>query len=218
MSQAELLSVLNSVLQNKEVALQANQKGNKLTVVLNRLTATTDIDYECIAQNIISKLKELSLDSVDTVQFYSRKKGSKQVEWQQSHSLSHSIKQKTPAASPIVSAVTQKASTHSSNHESSMSEKASPLQTFFHRFRLFQETIGAIALVGIFSILAINTLAGQKAQAASWEYEITSVADLSFDEKMDELGKEGWEFVFARRARDPITEDYSYECIFKRRK
>jgi hypothetical protein len=35
---------------------------------------------------------------------------------------------------------------------------------------------------------------------------------------MNELGEEGWELVFARRAQDSITDEFSYECIFKRAK
>lgn len=50
-----------------------------------------------------------------------------------------------------------------------------------------------------------------------WEYRIESVPDLSFDETMNEFGDEGWELVFARRAQNSITKDFSYECIFKRK-
>jgi hypothetical protein len=50
----------------------------------------------------------------------------------------------------------------------------------------------------------------------TWEYKIESVPDLLFTETMDSYGTGGWELVIARRAQNPITDDFSYECIFKR--
>lgn len=50
-----------------------------------------------------------------------------------------------------------------------------------------------------------------------WEYKITSVPDSKFTEDMNKLGDEGWELVFARRARG-MGDEFSYEMIFKRPK
>ncbi len=48
-----------------------------------------------------------------------------------------------------------------------------------------------------------------------WEYKVESVPDTSFATTMNKLGAEGWEVVFARRARNSLDE-FSYEMIFKR--
>ena len=47
-----------------------------------------------------------------------------------------------------------------------------------------------------------------------WEYTIESIPDMEFSTKINELGKQGWELAFARRA----LSDGSgiYEIIFKR--
>jgi len=52
----------------------------------------------------------------------------------------------------------------------------------------------------------------------SYEYKIETVNDLTWDLTMKRLGEAGWELVFARRARNPITDSYGYESIFKREK
>lgn len=52
-------------------------------------------------------------------------------------------------------------------------------------------------------------------QPVQFEYKVDSIPDLEWEEKGKELGKEGWELVFARRARDS-SDNFLYECIFKR--
>jgi hypothetical protein len=51
-----------------------------------------------------------------------------------------------------------------------------------------------------------------------WEYTIQSISDLSFSSDMNNLGKQGWEMVFARRATSGPSYDteFNYEAIFKR--
>jgi hypothetical protein len=51
-----------------------------------------------------------------------------------------------------------------------------------------------------------------------WEYCIESPDDHSFTSNLNTLGKDGWELVSTRRARNPISEDMVYECVFKRKK
>lgn len=53
-----------------------------------------------------------------------------------------------------------------------------------------------------------------------WEYRIEAIPDTSFSQTINEMGKEGWELVFARRASDGATYSptFSYEIIFKRPK
>ena len=53
-----------------------------------------------------------------------------------------------------------------------------------------------------------------------WEYRIESLPDRTFDQRINALGQEGWELVFARRASDgsDYSPTFSYEMIFKRPK
>lgn len=53
-----------------------------------------------------------------------------------------------------------------------------------------------------------------------WEYRIESIPDRSFDQRINAMGRDGWELVFARRASDgsDYSPTFSYEMIFKRPK
>lgn len=53
-----------------------------------------------------------------------------------------------------------------------------------------------------------------------WQYKIESVPDRAFDQRINAMGKDGWELVFARRASDAsdYSPTFSYEMIFKRPK
>lgn len=53
-----------------------------------------------------------------------------------------------------------------------------------------------------------------------WEYRIESPSDLSLETRLNSLGSEGWEMVFARRASsgDEYARTVQYEMIFKRPK
>lgn len=52
-------------------------------------------------------------------------------------------------------------------------------------------------------------------QPNKFEYLVDSIPDLEWGSKAQELGEEGWELVFARRARDS-GDKFLYECIFQR--
>ena len=54
----------------------------------------------------------------------------------------------------------------------------------------------------------------------AWEYRIETIRDVGFTRQMNEIGAEGWEVVFARRASDgsEYHPTFSYEVIFKRPK
>ena len=52
----------------------------------------------------------------------------------------------------------------------------------------------------------------------TYEYDTKVVEDRIFKEKMDTLGKKGWNVVNACRAKTRYgTGDYNYEIIFKRK-
>lgn len=68
--------------------------------------------------------------------------------------------------------------------------------------------------------LALTVLAavrGTPALNPQWEYYTVEIRDSEFDEKMDRLGRQGWELAFARRATGKFDLPV-YEVIFKRRR
>ena len=76
----------------------------------------------------------------------------------------------------------------------------------------------AIAFIIIVIWLTISPLS--LSRKVVWEYKIEAISDIVFDWRMQEIGKEGWELVSARRA---ITGEGEasrgiYECIFSRKK
>jgi hypothetical protein len=56
-----------------------------------------------------------------------------------------------------------------------------------------------------------------KEEAPAWEYRIEAVPDLAWDSVMGNIGTDGWELVFARRAQGS-DDKMMYETIFKRQK
>ena len=55
-----------------------------------------------------------------------------------------------------------------------------------------------------------------KPVSASWEYKIEHISDSGFEDRMNVLGKQGWEMVTARRSDDNLSSPTGYEVIFKR--
>src|ERR1051326_2821642 len=53
----------------------------------------------------------------------------------------------------------------------------------------------------------LSTVNDKMYAAVEWEYRIESLPDRTFDQRINALGQEGWELVFARRASD--GSDYS---------
>ncbi|EAW35162.1 hypothetical protein [Lyngbya sp. PCC 8106] len=62
------------------------------------------------------------------------------------------------------------------------------------------------------AILAFGIL-----KPTSYEYQIASPSDSTFEESMNEYGGEGWQTISCRRAIDSITERAGYECILIRK-
>lgn len=69
--------------------------------------------------------------------------------------------------------------------------------------------------LGVVIALLIN---GQESEPQKWEYKIEAPQDVLFEIKVNELGREGWELVTARRATggSGYGDSASYEMIFKR--
>jgi hypothetical protein len=86
---------------------------------------------------------------------------------------------------------------------------------FVRRPRLW----GIIVLLTIQVLLSVYSLAfGSKPAEQKWEYQIVALPDVLFDKQLNELGKDGWELVSARRASNGSTYSpiFSYEMILKR--
>ena len=201
----DLESVLSECLPDKTLRLQVNQAGSQLSVVMNRPVDEPTANYQDVAEILIAKLRSLNLPNVNAVKLYGRLANTKKVEWQILRSLV------TEVANPVVG--------NSSAIENASSQKLkSKFQDYLEQFSQYSNVISAASLLGLLLLLGFNTLAGQKTQAAVWEYKIVGVADLTFTEMMDQLGSDRWELVSARRAKESLTDDFSYECIFRRTK
>lgn len=209
MSSHKLQALLNPIAQSKKIGLQLNESNDQLTVVLNRLpTSNPDVDYSDLAEKIILALRDASFPHIRTVRFYGRKQGAKQTEWKSSCELTLSSLHTLGNIDKLPKEEISK--------ESNLRKNS--IRKFLRSFDLSQNSIMMVTLIGILGILLTNTLIGNKPETVAWEYQIESVPDILFDTTMNKLGTEGWELVFARRASDPTTDDFSYECIFKRKK
>lgn len=209
----DIQSVLDACVLDKSCKLQVNHTGNQLSVMINRPANQEGVHYEEMAEAMLAKLRSLNLPNLSAVKFYGRPANSKQVEWQSSQTLT------PPSAKPVTSSFTNGLSNGSNgrNGSSLLSQKPkSQFEEYLQQFSHYSNVITAASLLGILLLLGFNTIAGQKTQAVEYEYKVQSVPDLTFTESMNRIGADGWEMVFARRAKDSGTDDFSYECIFKR--
>jgi hypothetical protein len=177
--------------------------------MINRPVDQDSVDYEAIAEQMLGKLRSLNLPNVSTVKVYGRPANTKQVEWQLSRALS------TSEAKPAVS-TTKPSNSLSNGNGGSPQKPKSKFQTYLEQFSHYSNVISAASLVGLLLLFTLNTFAGQKTKAVEYEYKVSSVPDSTFTTSMDQEGAQGWELVFARRARDSTTDTFAYECIFKR--
>lgn len=204
-----LQSALSQCLPDQTLRLQVNQSGSQVSIVVNRPLDNPNVDYSGLAEVLLAKLKTLSLPNVTSAKFYGRPANTKQIEWQATHPLQPEGSQSvvTSHVVPASKAVTV-----------SQAGLKSKFQTYLEQFSHYSNVISAASLLGLLLLLGFNTLAGQKTQTIVWEYKIDSVPDLSFTTTMNQMGEQGWELTFARRAQDSTTDTFSYECIFKRPK
>ena len=79
-----------------------------------------------------------------------------------------------------------------------------------------------LALTGLAAKIALDDAPVEVAQPLEasvlpqqYDYHVDSIPDLDWSTKAQELGQDGWELVFARRASDS-DGNFLYECIFKR--
>jgi len=170
-------------------------------------------DYEQIAEAVMMKLRKLALPDVALVKFYCKSKKRQELTWRSSRPLVVQIPQpfKKTKSNGLVGKTT-------TNKASAPQTAKSKFQGYLEQFSHYSNVISAASLLGLLLLLGFNTLAGQKTQTVTYEYKVTSIPDTAFTENMNQLGTEGWELVFARRAQDSTTDEFSYEVIFKRPK
>ena len=232
----DIKSLVVETLQQPELALQVNQTGQQLSIVINRPN-DLEVDYEQLAtralETLLEKLSPEDLTSIEAIKFFGRIKGQPKQEWQKLQKLNvltqkkvefvpevdlqtptvNNPEKKPPVANPN-RYQTQPVQTTGDNAKSALTLVNN--FKFGELFTTFKDIISTGALVGIFLILLTNFFAGQKPQSVQWEYKVAAVPDSIFTEMMDTYGQSGWELVTARRAVDDGTA--SYECIFKRAK
>lgn len=76
-------------------------------------------------------------------------------------------------------------------------------------------TLSTLALLALVSLAVVDAWIPNLKATQRWEYKTVFKPDLVLRIALDKLGAEGWELVFARRARadDRVM---GYEMIFKR--
>ncbi len=75
-----------------------------------------------------------------------------------------------------------------------------------------------LIIAGLLTALVLH-LPAQGVVRPQWEYTLKDVPDADFTDQMNNMGKEGWDVVTARRASDGAdTPTFSYEIVFKRAK
>jgi len=79
-------------------------------------------------------------------------------------------------------------------------------------------TLLAVFVVGFATVMALRASAIAQASNQQWEYKIVAPKYYELDDKLNELGKQGWKLVHARRAMSgsEYLRTYSYEMIFER--
>ena len=210
----DLQSTLSDCLTDKSLQLQVKSLGNQLSIVINRPKDRAGLNYQDVAEILLAKLRSLNLPDINLVKLYGRMVNTQQIEWQLVQALAIEV------SKPVVSAPIATNSSFLQKGKLNFEEGKlkSKFQSYLEQFSHYSNVISAASLLGLLLLLGFNTLAGQKTQATLWEYKIVSVPDLTFTETMDQIGGDRWELVSARRAKDSTTDDFSYECIFRRTK
>ena len=75
--------------------------------------------------------------------------------------------------------------------------------------------VGLTLVVGLLALPFFYPTQTQDSPRQRWESRIESVPDLLFTDAMNTQGEDGWELIFARRARDSVTDSFSYEVILQ---
>ncbi len=85
-----------------------------------------------------------------------------------------------------------------------------------------QRGTSGVAVLGIAFVIAVLAAAAWMVYRPRWEYRVVTFSDSAWGSgngrqgSPDELGREGWEIVSARRARGDF-DLMGYECILRRR-
>lgn len=65
---------------------------------------------------------------------------------------------------------------------------------------------------------ALNYAKQEINKPMTFQHKVVSPSDTSFSDAMNNEGSAGWQAVNCRRAKDSITDEFSYECIMIRKK
>ena len=81
--------------------------------------------------------------------------------------------------------------------------------------RLLEWILGVNLLI-LVSLLAFALRSPYRQVDRGWEYKIEEISDSGFTDRMNVLGRQGWEMVSSRRPDDSGQSPIGYEIIFKR--
>jgi len=71
----------------------------------------------------------------------------------------------------------------------------------------------------VVAVLLLATLAVENSahvSAGRWEYKIENMTDTGIADRLDQLGKQGWEMISESRSSDSQSSGVDYEVILKR--
>jgi hypothetical protein len=210
MTRDEIKESLSQEVQDLGLILQTKQIGNELIIMANFPQQATEASFKEAVSLLVEKLNFLKPSGIQKLKLYGKRAGVNQAQWQYTHAFQFAPASSNKPDEPLKKNGYQKP-------VATVSSSTAPASATGFRFQglLIPLLLAGVLLTQV-ADLFFNTLFRKPPEPLTFEYQIESIPDLDFTETMNRYGAEGWELVFARRALDSITDDASYECIFKR--
>jgi len=74
----------------------------------------------------------------------------------------------------------------------------------------------ALNLLVLIPILVFARMRSSRVRPDAWEYRVEDISDTSFGDRLNVLGRQGWELVSARHVEEASASPVGYEVVMKR--